>query len=200
MMYVPAEQKGDWPLTLTSVKLMLPYFFAVDHPNYARYRLRYLHSVKKMPECVLERFLKGKHVTRHVPGVWNAIRSDIIIISGFKPGFQLMLGATSLFIWPSSICSSPVGLPYWLCSDACHWQAYFVRSSLFSWWYGSLHYHLCASLHQIIVIFSHHMAIRSQCLQLTIYQSISSTRGYIFSPTGALHTSIRSSSFLSCLF
>lgn len=175
MMYVPAEQKGDWPLTLTSVKLMLPYFFAVDHPNYARYRLRYLHSVKKMPECVLERFLKGKHVTRHVPGVWNAIRSDIIIISGFKPGFQLMLGATSLFIWPSSICSSPVGLPYWLCSDACHWQAYFV-------------------------IFSHHMALRSQCLQLTIYQSISSTRGYIFSLTGTLHTSIRSSSFLSCLF
>ena len=76
-------------------------------------------------------FSKCKHVTRHVPGVWNAIKSDIIIISGFKPGFQLMLGATSLFIWPSSICSSPVGLPYWLCSDSYHWQAYFVRSSLF---------------------------------------------------------------------
>ena len=86
--------------------------------------------MEKMPECVLERFLKGVHVTRHVPGVWNAIWSDIIIISGFKPGFQLMMSATSLFIWPSPICPSPLGLPYWLFSDKCHWQAYFVRSSL----------------------------------------------------------------------
>lgn len=35
MMYVRAEQEGDWPLHLVVVKQMLSYFFTAAHVNYA---------------------------------------------------------------------------------------------------------------------------------------------------------------------
>ena len=38
MLYVRTE-KGNWPLHLQMVKLMMPYFFAPGHSNYARYGL-----------------------------------------------------------------------------------------------------------------------------------------------------------------
>ena len=73
MMYVRAEREGGWPLHLASVKLMLPYFFAAAHPNYARYDLYYLRSMEKMPESAQGKFLKVEDVMRHVPGVLNTI-------------------------------------------------------------------------------------------------------------------------------
>ena len=45
MLYIRAEQQGDWPLHLVSLKQMLPYFFASSHVNYARYGLYYLRSI-----------------------------------------------------------------------------------------------------------------------------------------------------------
>ena len=75
MLFVRAEREGDWPLHLWAVKEMLPYFFAASHINYARYGLYYLRSMEKLPKEILTHFLKGEHVTRHKPGIWNAIWS-----------------------------------------------------------------------------------------------------------------------------
>jgi len=58
MMYVRAEREADWPLHLAAVELMLPYFFAAGHVNYARYGLYYLRSMEAVPAEVRERFLK----------------------------------------------------------------------------------------------------------------------------------------------
>ena len=79
MMFVRAEREGDWPLHLLSVKAMLPYFFGAGHWNYARYGLYYLRSMEKLLPEVVARFLKGEHVMRHRPGLWNAIWSDMFI-------------------------------------------------------------------------------------------------------------------------
>ena len=46
MVYVRAEREADWPLHLKAVKLMLPYFFATGHVNYARYSVYYLLSME----------------------------------------------------------------------------------------------------------------------------------------------------------
>ena len=69
MLYVRAEREGDWPLHLQAVKLMMPYFFASRHVNYARYGLYYLRSMEDLPTNILEHFMKGAHVMRHVPGL-----------------------------------------------------------------------------------------------------------------------------------
>ena len=71
MLYVRAERSGDWPLHLQAVKLMMPYFFASSHINYARYGLYYLRSMEALPENVLQHFMKGAHVMRHISGLWN---------------------------------------------------------------------------------------------------------------------------------
>ena len=39
--------------------------------------------MEKLPEEVLERFLKGEHVMRHQKGFWNAIWSDMFIETTF---------------------------------------------------------------------------------------------------------------------
>ena len=36
MQFVRAEWEGDWPLHLSAVAAMMPYFFASSHFNYAR--------------------------------------------------------------------------------------------------------------------------------------------------------------------
>ena len=83
MQYVRAEREGDWPLHLKAVKLMMPYFFASRHVNYARYGLYYLRSMEALPANVLEHFLKGTHVMRHIPGLWNGLWSDMFIETTF---------------------------------------------------------------------------------------------------------------------
>lgn len=83
MQFVRAEREGDWPLHLAAVAAMIPYFFASAHFNYARYGLYYLRSMEALSAEVLSEFMKGNHVMRHTPGIWNGIWSDMYIESTF---------------------------------------------------------------------------------------------------------------------
>lgn len=79
MTYVRAEREAMWTLQLWAVQQMVPYFFAAGHVNYTWYGLYYLRSMERLPEDVLERLLKGEHVMRHHPGIWNGMWSDMFI-------------------------------------------------------------------------------------------------------------------------
>ena len=83
MLYVRAEREGEFALHLYACKMMMPYFFAAKHINYARYGICYLNSMEKLPESVLGPFMKGEHVMRHQPGIWNAIWSDMLIETSY---------------------------------------------------------------------------------------------------------------------
>ncbi len=72
MAYVRAEREGEWLLHVYCVKAMIPYFFAAGHHNYARSGM-YLRAIENLPENILPYFLKGKHVMRHMDGLWNGI-------------------------------------------------------------------------------------------------------------------------------
>ena len=93
---------------------MLPHFFSSGHVHYARYGLYYLRLIEGLPQDVLKRFMNGEHVMRHIPGVWNAIWSDMFIESTFMRyghGKRGIIGVTlkpeTLKIWGLSlhICS-----------------------------------------------------------------------------------------------
>ena len=77
MLFVLAQREAEWGLHLHAVVLMMPYFFAAGHVNYARYGLYYLRSMESLPKEVQSRFRNGEHVMRHKAGSWNAIWSDI---------------------------------------------------------------------------------------------------------------------------
>ncbi len=83
MLFVRAELEGDWPQHLLAVNAMMPYFLCGGHINYARYGLYYLRSMECLPIEVLNKFMKGEHVMRHKPGLWNAIWSDMFIETTF---------------------------------------------------------------------------------------------------------------------
>ena len=54
--FVKAERTGNWELHLSSVSAMVPHFFAMDRPNYARW----------LPVCIMEmRKLATKHPEVH---------------------------------------------------------------------------------------------------------------------------------------
>lgn len=83
MMFVRAEREGDFPLHVKAVKLMVVYFFAAGHIHYARYCLFYVRVIEALPPEVLQEFMKGDHVMRHLAGHWNGIWSDMYIETTF---------------------------------------------------------------------------------------------------------------------
>ena len=48
MSFIRAEREGDWHLHLSSLRQMLPYYFAAGHVNYARWGLYYPRTMKKI--------------------------------------------------------------------------------------------------------------------------------------------------------
>ena len=58
---------------------MRPYFFAASHWNYARDGVTYMRTMERLPNSVLELFMKGEHVVHLRKGFWNGIRSNMSI-------------------------------------------------------------------------------------------------------------------------
>ena len=79
MMYIHAEQEGEFGLHLYCCKKMIPYFFAVGHWNYARDSIVYSRSMEKMPTNLLNRFMNGEHVIQIKDGLFKGIWRDMAI-------------------------------------------------------------------------------------------------------------------------
>ena len=77
--YICAEREGNFALHLFTYKQMIPFFFAANHHNYARYSVQYMDIMENLPQPVLKCFLDGEHVVRQIDEVWNAILTDISI-------------------------------------------------------------------------------------------------------------------------
>ena len=100
MTYIRAEREGDWLLHVYCVKAMMPYFFAAGHQNYARLGLVYLRTIENLPENY---FLKGKHVMRHIKGLWNSIWSDMFIESTFMRYGHGRAGIVGITLKPETL-------------------------------------------------------------------------------------------------
>ena len=63
-------------LLVIIIFIIMPYFFASGHVNYARFVLYYLRSIKRLPIDVARSFLKGEHVMHHNKRYleWNLVR------------------------------------------------------------------------------------------------------------------------------
>ena len=103
MMFVRAEREGDWRLHLASFRKIVPYFFASEHVNYARYGLIYLREMEKLPEEVFSCFMKGEHVMRHSAGLWNGIWSDMMIETTFMQYGHSSGGLIGITLKPETV-------------------------------------------------------------------------------------------------
>ena len=64
LQFVKAERAGNWELDLLSVSAMVPYFLAMDRPNYSRWLPVYITDMRQLvtkhPE-VHQEFVNGNH-------------------------------------------------------------------------------------------------------------------------------------------
>ncbi len=67
LQFLRAQREANYPLYIKSLSRMLPYIFATDHYNYARWLSVHLADLKQLPtKCpdVHEEFVNGKFVTQ----------------------------------------------------------------------------------------------------------------------------------------
>ena len=79
MQFIRATHEPDYPLLISMMDQMLPYFFAARKHNYARYGLFFSRSLTCLPSKVEQQFLRGEQILHHMEGLWNGIPSDQFI-------------------------------------------------------------------------------------------------------------------------
>ena len=73
---------GNWKLHLQSTENMLPWIFAYDRPNYARFLTYYLVTMKELPEThpnIQAHFEAGNFSVCRQRGRFNKIPTDQVI-------------------------------------------------------------------------------------------------------------------------
>ena len=80
--FIRAEREGLWKLHLKSVAKMIPYFFATDRVNYARWACVYLADMKRLPVTaagVHQQFLDGNHPVKRSQQNFNQVWTDMAL-------------------------------------------------------------------------------------------------------------------------
>ena len=80
--FIRGEREGHWELHLASVAKMIPYFFAADRVNYARWACVYLADMKKLPftaASVHQEFLDGNHPVKRSRQRFNQVWTDMAL-------------------------------------------------------------------------------------------------------------------------
>ena len=65
LLFQRGTREGDWELHLSSLRQLLPWFFAYDRMNYARYLPAYISEMERLPEShptIYNSFLEGEFV------------------------------------------------------------------------------------------------------------------------------------------
>ena len=91
LQFVNAERAGNWELYLLSVSAMVPYFFAIGMPNYARWLPVYITDMRQLvtkhPE-VHQEFVNGNHAvspsSKPSAQVWMDMALEQSINADFK--------------------------------------------------------------------------------------------------------------------
>lgn len=61
LMLVRSYREGNFSLYVESLKLIVPWFFALDHQNYARWVSIHIRDMESLPESILKEFEDNSH-------------------------------------------------------------------------------------------------------------------------------------------
>ncbi|KAL7290368.1 hypothetical protein TKK_0016061 [Trichogramma kaykai] len=76
---IKADRENNLDLHLKSTKDMLPYFFSLNHPLYARGVITYLQDMLNLPETVLSDLKRGMLSVKRVDGTFNGVGGDLAL-------------------------------------------------------------------------------------------------------------------------
>jgi hypothetical protein len=77
-----AVRCGNWDLLLESIREIIPFFFAYDHVNYARYMTVMLSDMLSLPEKfpkIYSEFIKGNFAAQISDGAFSRSETDKVI-------------------------------------------------------------------------------------------------------------------------
>ena len=80
--YIRAERVGNWDLHLASVVEMIPYMFAYDHTNYARWMSVYLCDMRLLPSIAPSVQMEseaGSHSVNLSANSFNMVWTDMAL-------------------------------------------------------------------------------------------------------------------------
>ena len=82
LQFVKAERTGHWKLHLLSVSAMVPHFFAMDRPNYARWLPVYIMDMRQLatkhPQ-VHQEFVNGYHAVSRSGKPFSQVWTDMAL-------------------------------------------------------------------------------------------------------------------------
>ena len=76
LLFTRAQREGDWNLYLSAFKMMLPYFFYYDHPNYAKWGTIEFAEMHMLPDKLSEEFKEGNFVIKLTDSKFNQVDPD----------------------------------------------------------------------------------------------------------------------------
>lgn len=80
--FIRAERDGIWTLHIDALSEMLPYFFAYDRVNYARWATVYFADMKSLCHTAKEvndEFMNGNHPVKRAVGKFNQVWTDLAL-------------------------------------------------------------------------------------------------------------------------
>ena len=82
LQFVKAERSGNWEMHLLCVSAMIPYFYAMDRPNYARWLPVYLMDMRQLatnhPD-VHNEFVNGNHAVSRSSNPFAQVWTDMAL-------------------------------------------------------------------------------------------------------------------------
>ncbi|KAK3751920.1 hypothetical protein QZH41_007937 [Actinostola sp. cb2023] len=110
LQFIKAERTGNWDLHLSAVATMLPHFFAMDRPNYARWLPVYLADMKQLETkhpLVHQEFAQGGHAVSRSGKPFAQVWTDMALEQSVNADSKSKGGIISLDETPigSSVAS-----------------------------------------------------------------------------------------------
>ena len=114
LQFIKAERTGNWKLHLSATAAMLPYFFAMDRPNYARWLPVYLCDMNQLetdhPQTYQE-FVNGNHAVSRSKQPFAQVWTDMALEQSINADSKAQGGIIG-------ITKSPAALERWFLT--CH--------------------------------------------------------------------------------
>lgn len=77
LIFCRAHRQKNFPLYVEALEELIPFFFAMDHTNYARWASVHMRDMKSLPESTKEEFIRnGKWVVSKTKNVFSSIPID----------------------------------------------------------------------------------------------------------------------------
>ena len=104
--YIRAERTSNWELHLSSVTEMLPFFFAFDHFNYARWVIVYLADMHMLPQTapdIYQEFIIGSHTVQRSKNSFSSVWSHMGLEQTLNKHCKTQGGLVGFSTKPSSV-------------------------------------------------------------------------------------------------